>query len=100
MTVIPLESGARLPRETQAFYPQGDADVRDVQEAYLKRLQRLLRLRRDHRNQLNEVGVRLLDRSIFAAYCDCLDVGAGFPAQHLLREEHARGVHVSLDDVS
>lgn len=100
MAVIPSESGARLPKETHALYLQGDVDVRDMQEAYLKRLRRLLRLRRDHRNQLNEVGVRLLDRSIFAAYCDCLDVGAGFPAQHLLREEHARGVRMSPDDIS
>lgn len=98
--MTPSESGARPPRETHALYPEREADVRDIQEAYLKRLRRLLRLRRDHRNQLNEAGVRLLDRSIFAAYCDCLDTGVGFTAQHLLREEHAGGVRVSLDDIS
>lgn len=98
--MTPPESGARPSGETQAFYLQGEADVRDLQEAYLQRLRRLLRLCRDHQSQLNEVGVRLLDRSIFAAYCDCLDVGAGFPAQHLLREEHARVVRMSPDDIS
>jgi hypothetical protein len=91
VTVTPSESGATPPRETHAFYSNVDADVRDLQEAYLERLRRLLRLRRDHHAQLNEVGVHLLDRSIFAAYCDCLDVGAGLLAQHLLREGHARG---------
>ena len=34
---------------------------------YLQRLRRLLRLRRDHFEELNEAGLRLLDRSIFSA---------------------------------
>ena len=53
---------------------------------YLRRLKRLLRLRREHNGDLNTQGIRLLDRSIFAAYCDCLDVGVGEKAREVLRE--------------
>ena len=53
---------------------------------YLNRLRRLLRLRRDHFEELNEQGLRLLDRSIFAAYCDCLDIGQGDAAKSVLKD--------------
>ena len=53
---------------------------------YLSRLRRLLRLRRDHFDELNEQGLRLLDRSIFAAYCDCLDIGQGDAAKSVLKD--------------
>ena len=46
--------------------PASHAQLRD---GYLSRLRRLLRLRRDHFDELNDQGLRLLDRSIFAAYC-------------------------------
>lgn len=47
------------------------------------RLKRLLRLRRDHFDELNDAGLRLLDRSIFATFCDCVDIG---------QREEARGI--------
>ena len=53
---------------------------------YLRRLRRLLRLRQHHQEDLNVQGLRLLDRSIFAAYCDCRDVGAVDKARDILRE--------------
>ena len=46
----------------------------------------LNRLRRDHFEELNEQGLRLLDRSIFAAYCDCLDIGQGDAARSVLKD--------------
>ena len=55
-----------------------------LQDIYLSRLQRLLRLRRQHEQDLNQHGVRLLDHSIFAAYCDCRDLGAGSRARSIL----------------
>jgi hypothetical protein len=73
---------------------EGNIPLRDLRKAYVERLRRLLRLRRDHYCQLNEAGLRLLDRSIFAAYCDCLDVGAGSFAQHLLRREQPQGLQL------
>ncbi len=57
-----------------------------LREGYLNRLRRLLRLRRDHFDELNEQGLRLLDRSIFAAYCDCLDIGQGEAARNVLKD--------------
>jgi hypothetical protein len=57
-----------------------------LRDGYLSRLRRLLRLRRDHFDELNEQGLRLLDRSIFAAYCDCLDIGQGDAAKNILKD--------------
>ena len=57
-----------------------------LRDGYLSRLRRLLRLRRDHFDELNEQGLRLLDRSIFAAYCDCLDIGQGESARNILKD--------------
>jgi len=57
-----------------------------LRDGYLSRLRRLLRLRRDHFDELNEQGLRLLDRSIFAAYCDCLDIGQGDSARNILKD--------------
>ncbi len=50
------------------------ANPEQLVDGYLSRLRRLLRLRRDHFSDLNEQGLRLLDRSIFASYCDLLDI--------------------------
>ena len=57
-----------------------------LRDGYLSRLRRLLRLRRDHFDELNEQGLRLLDRSIFAAYCDCIDIGQGEAAKNVLKD--------------
>jgi hypothetical protein len=94
MSTTPLEPLGRAYRKQRTPHLEGDISSRDLQKAYLQRLRRLLRLRRDHHCQLNEVGLRLLDRSIFAAYCDCLDVGAGSFAQHVLRREQFQDLHL------
>lgn len=57
-----------------------------LRDGYLNRLRRLLRLRRDHFEELNKQGLRLLDRSIFAAFCDCLDIGQGDAAKSVLKD--------------
>ncbi len=62
------------------------AKPEQLQDGYLSRLRRLLRLRRDHFEELNEQGLRLLDRSIFAAFCDCLDIGQGDAAKSVLKD--------------
>ena len=64
----------------------GAAKSEQLREGYLSRLRRLLRLRRDHFEELNDQGLRLLDRSIFAAYCDCLDIGEGEAARGVLKD--------------
>ena len=58
---------------------------RALQEVYLQRLRRLQRLRQLHEEELNRQGIRLLDRSLFAAYCDCRDIGAEEGARAILR---------------
>jgi hypothetical protein len=74
-------------RDTQTPEPRiAPAASEQLREGYLSRLRRLLRLRRDHFEELNDQGLRLLDRSIFAAYCDCLDIGAGDAAKNVLKD--------------
>ena len=58
-------------------------------EVFLKRLRRLLVLRYQASNYLDLDDVRLLDRCIFATFCDCLEVGAAEPARRYLDEARA-----------
>jgi len=71
-------ASASLPLEIDGFGVE-------MQGVYLRRLQRLLQLRKNHEGQLNLDGLRLLDKSIYATYCDCLSVGALEAAQEVLR---------------
>jgi len=57
----------------------------NLQTVYLHRLRRLIRVREHHRENLNDEGMWLLDRSIFATYRDCVQAGAGFAANDILR---------------
>jgi hypothetical protein len=50
----------------------------------LERLERLLELHRLHDGHLNVGGQRLLQRSIFATYVECRDMGGSAPAEVLL----------------
>jgi hypothetical protein len=80
-----MEGTPSHPQPLLAGGPAGQTETRSaLQEIYLQRLQRLLRLRRQHEQDLNQHGVRLLDHSIFAAYCDCRDLGAGTRARGIL----------------
>ena len=66
--------------------PTAQARRGSLRGVYLRRLRRMVRLRHQHSQDLNQQGLRLLDRSIFAAYCDCRDAGAGHKAHDILRE--------------
>ena len=68
-----------------AFLGPREAALREI---YLERLRHLLRLRREYERDLNIRGLRLLDHSIFAAYCECREAGAEAGAHELLREAH------------
>jgi hypothetical protein len=57
-----------------------------LRAVYLKRLERLQQLRRQHELDLNKEGLRLLDRSLFAAYCACRDAGAEAEARRILNQ--------------
>lgn len=86
-------SNARASRDKQTMKERKltlpevrQATKEQLREGYLQRLRRLLRLRRDHFEELNEQGLRLLDRSIFATYCDCIDIGQGDEARGVLKD--------------
>ena len=60
------------------------APAEDLKKHYVKRLERLIRLRSDFENDLNRLGLDLLDKSIQATYQDCLANGADQPASALM----------------
>ena len=80
--------GAMMRMETipSAEAPFSVAQTAPQRDVYLRRLQRLVRLRRQHEGDLNKHGIRLLDRSIFAAYYECRDAGIGQEARQVLHE--------------
>lgn len=93
--VEPRDSGSS--RWTSASLGMDGASV-ELQRVFLRRLRRLLELRRNHEGQLNCEGIRLLDRSIYATYCDCVSVGAAEAAQEVVRRS-SLPVLTSADDV-
>lgn len=60
-----------------------DADTR-YRAILLGRLQRMIRLRGEYRDDLNPLGLRLLDRVIDATYRDCIDAGCADAARPIM----------------
>jgi hypothetical protein len=71
--------------EVAAPVTENEASYSPLQLHFLRRLNRLLRLRQEQRAELNSEGLRLIDRAIYATYCDACDVGVAEEAQRLLR---------------
>ena len=63
---------------------ESDSSYSPLQVHFLRRLNRLLRLRREQAGQLNDEGVRLIDRAIYSTYCDAVDLEIAAEAQKLL----------------
>jgi hypothetical protein len=59
---------------------------------YLSRLERLIRLRRDFEDHLNELGVDILDRSIYATFVDCSNNGGAEEARTLMAALPGQGL--------
>ena len=75
-----------MTTETASFVqvPLTVSTLAAQRSVYLQRLERLQRLRLQHESELNPRGIRLLDRSVFAAYCACRDIGAEQEARQIL----------------
>ncbi len=56
----------------------------DLAAFYISRLERLIRLRRDFAHELNPLGLRLLDRSLYTTLRDCTEAGAGRRARAMM----------------
>jgi hypothetical protein len=63
---------------------ESESPYSPLQLHFLRRLNRLLRLRSEQTAELNEDGVRLIDRTIYSTYCDAVDLGVAGEAQKLL----------------
>lgn len=63
---------------------ESNSSYSPLQLHFLRRLNRLLRLRAEQAGQLNEDGVRLIDRAIYSTYCDAVDLEVATEAQKLL----------------
>jgi hypothetical protein len=55
-----------------------------TKDVFVNRLARLIQLHRNFQDDLNPLGLRLLERSIRATYRDCIDFGAADQAHTLL----------------
>jgi len=55
-----------------------------INALFVSRLERLIRLRGDYRDDLNPLGLRLLDRAIYSTYRDCIAYGAPEEARLLM----------------
>ena len=63
---------------------ESESSYSQLQLHFLRRLNRLLRLRGEQAAQLNDDGVRLIDRAIYSTYCDAVDLSVAGEAQRLL----------------
>ena|SRR2546423_15363314 len=75
--------------ELLASVIDSESSLSPLQLHFLRRLNRLLRLRGEQSGQLNEDGLRLIDRAIYSSYCDAVDVGTTAEAQKLLHRSAA-----------
>ena len=58
---------------------------------FVSRLERLIRMRHDYRDDLNPLGLRLLDRALWATYQDCIDFGAVKEANEVMAKHPVPG---------
>jgi hypothetical protein len=70
-----------------------EGSLSPLQRLFVSRLGRMLRLRSEQAGQLNEEGVRLIDRAIYSTYCDGVDLGAAEEAQNLLHKHAVPAGH-------
>jgi hypothetical protein len=63
----------------------------EAKAVYVRRLERLMRLRRDYIDDLNPLGLRLVDRALYATYRDCLEFGAGREANGIMAKHPVAG---------
>jgi hypothetical protein len=62
-----------------------------TKDVFIRRLRRLMRLRREYIDDLNPLGLRLLDRALYATYQDCLDYGADREANEVMAQHPVPG---------
>ena len=61
-----------------------DKNTNELRTTFINRLERLIETRKDRSEDMNPLGVRLLDRSIQATFQDCIDSGAAEAARRIM----------------
>ena len=74
--------------EMPSFYRS--APENETKTVLVRRLDRLIKLQKNFHDDLNALGVELLNRSIYATYRDCVDFGAGTQARLLMAQAGVR----------
>ena len=64
---------------------------------FVRRLERLVRLRREYSDDLNPLGLRLLDRAISSTYKDLIGFGAEAEVKAIVAKHPVPGWDVDLD---
>lgn len=65
----------------------------------LQRLERFTTLEHEYGDRLNEMGLRLLRASTFAAYCDCRALGIGARAQTIIDRARQAAIRAATPSV-
>jgi hypothetical protein len=64
---------------------------------FIRRLERLVRLRREYSDDLNPLGLRLLDRAISSTYKDLVGFGAEPEIKHIVAKHPVPGWDIDID---
>jgi hypothetical protein len=79
--------------ETPSPAGSGEAQTKAL---FTRRLERLVRLRREYSDDLNPLGLRLLDRAISSTYKDLLEFGAGTEIKQIVAKHPIPGWDVDF----
>jgi hypothetical protein len=63
---------------------------------FIRRLERLVRLRREYSDDLNPLGLRLLDRAISSTYKDLVEFGVEDEIKHIVAKHPIPGWDADL----
>ena len=76
------------PHEMPSPAGSGEAMTKTL---YIRRLERLVRLRREYSDDLNPLGLRLLDRAISSTYKDLVELGVEAEIRHIVARHPVPG---------
>lgn len=94
--MMPFNSNSQDPNRNQPASSTGVGAYSPVQLLFLMRLARLLRERQEWLDRLppDDWRVRLLHKSIYSSFRDCLELGVGEDARNLFEQYSSRAAEM------